>query len=432
MPCSTRRPGEARNGRTSLALLAESWLKEAEFSHKFDFSTSLGPRMQYDPFGNMYYSNYDPMSPEMMMQRQGNMPCACSPATWSRTAPEKPGWPSLDEGIKPRFATVFAQLYLKVNEEDKAFPYIEKLSATHPRQAKELAEEFIKTWTKNHDPNSQQLRRSRFFYVYGFESRAEGIPLTRSKQERNLVELAAWVTKLRKLPIGELDEKLLTGAFTACHSSAEVYRLDAINKVFGSFDALKPLTLAELIQQMRGNLIGVWRRPDEQEKQKTKRREKDIRGEVLRGYEVARAVVDQGLKKYPDHWALVLARASILHDENNYRQELEKSPQFAPRRQQAFAEFQKAARLYNAAAPALPQDEQNTAGLRAVVLRRPGGLRPSAYHRGDPGRRPPAAAHPPVAGEPQGRSPRAAHEQVRQLRSSLSSMRSTHRSRCAT
>src|SRR4029079_11520272 len=73
-----------------------------------------------------------------------------------------------------------------------------------------------------------------------------------------------------------------------------------------------------------------------------------------------RSVVDQGLKKYPDHWALVLARASILHDENNYRQELEKSSEFAPRRQQALAEFQRAARLYTAAAPGLPQDEQNT------------------------------------------------------------------------
>ena len=111
---------------------------------------------------------------------------------------------------------------------------------------------------------------------------------------------------------------------------------------------------------MRGNLIGVWRRPDEQEKQKTKRREKDIRAEVLRGYEVARTVVDQGLKNHPDHWALVLARATIMHDENNYRQELEKTLRVRPRRQQAFAEFQRAARLYVAAAPGLPQDEQNT------------------------------------------------------------------------
>jgi hypothetical protein len=353
-------PQRAKEWRPSLALLAEGWLKEAEFSHKFDMSTSLGPRMQFDPFGNIYYSNWDQMSPEMMMQRQGNMPRALLTGDVVKNRPGESWLALLDEGIKPKFATVLAQLYLKVNEEEKAFPFIETLSATHPRQAKELAEEFIRTWTKNHDPNSQQLRRSRFFYVYGFESRAEGIPLTRSKQERNLIELAAWVARLRKLPVGELDEKLLTGAFTACHSSAEVYRLDAINKVFGSFDALKPTTLAELIQQMRGNLIGVWRRPDEQEKQKTKRREKDIRAEVLRGYEVARAVVDQGLKKYPDHWALVLAKASILHDENNYRQELEKSAQFTPRRQEAFAEFQKAARLYGAAVPKLPQDEQST------------------------------------------------------------------------
>lgn len=353
-------PQRGKEWAQSLALLADAWLKEAEFSHKFDFSTSLGPRMQYDPFGNIYYSNYDPMSPEMMMQRQGNMPRALLTGDVVKHRPGDAWLALLDEGIKPKFATVFAQLYLKVNEEEKAFPYIESLASTHPRQAKDLAEEFLKTWTKNHDPNSQQLRRSRFFYVYGFESRAEGIPLTRSKQERNLVELAEWVKKLRKLPIGDLDEKLLTGAFTACHSSAEVYRLDAINKVFGSFEALKPVTLAELIQQMRGNLIGVWRRPDEQEKQKTKRREKDIRAEVLRGYEVARAVIDQGLKKHPDHWALVLAKASVLHDENNYRQALEKTSGFAPRRQEAFALFRRAAELYASAVPSLSEDEQNT------------------------------------------------------------------------
>ena len=69
--------------------------------------------------------------------------------------------------------------------------------------------------------------------------------------------------------------------------------------------------------------MGVWRQPAEQEKSKTKRREKDISAEVLRGYEVARAVIDRGLAKHPDDWALVLARATLMHDENNYRQEIE-------------------------------------------------------------------------------------------------------------
>ena len=40
-----------------------AWLAEAEFSHQFDDSTSLGPRMQRDPFGNMFFVNDDGMSP---------------------------------------------------------------------------------------------------------------------------------------------------------------------------------------------------------------------------------------------------------------------------------------------------------------------------------------------------------------------------------
>lgn len=352
-------PGLAQKWSSSLALLAEAWLREAEFSYHYDHSTSLGPRMYYDPYGNSYYSNYDPFSPDMMARQRG-LPMAVKVADLVKERPGDAWIAFVDPGIKPKFATVFAKMYLKVNEEDEAFPYIERLARTNPRQAKELAEEFVRVWTKNHDPNSQQLRRSRFFYVYGFENRAEGIPLTRSKQERNLVELSGWVKKLRELPIGEIDENLLTQAFTKCHSTAEVYRLDAIEKVFGSFDSLRPKILAELCQQMRGNLMGVWRQPAEQEKSKTKRREKDIRAEVLRGYAVARSVIDRGLSKHPDEWALVLARATLMHDENNYLQEIERTPEFAARRQKAFAEFRRAALLYAKAAPALEQSDEAT------------------------------------------------------------------------
>jgi hypothetical protein len=111
---------------------------------------------------------------------------------------------------------------------------------------------------------------------------------------------------------------------------------------------------------MRANLVTVWRQPDQQQQQKTRRKEQDIRAEVLRGYEVARSVVDQGLARHPDHWALVLARAAVLHDENNYLQELERSPEFVPRRREAMAEFRRAAELYVAAEPALTAEEQST------------------------------------------------------------------------
>ena len=56
--------------------------------------------------------------------------------------------------MQPKIAMVFAQLYLKVNEEAMAFPFIEKLAATHPDKTRELVKEFLQVWTRNHDPNA--------------------------------------------------------------------------------------------------------------------------------------------------------------------------------------------------------------------------------------------------------------------------------------
>jgi hypothetical protein len=253
-----------------------------------------------------------------------------------------------------------AQLYLKVNEETKAFPFIEALAGANAPKAKELAQEFLTVWTKNHDPNSERSRTNTYMFMYGFEQRASGIPLTRSKQERNLAELAVWLEKLRALPIGELDEQLVLNAFTTSHSTAEVFRLETIEKVFGPMDRLKPRTLAELAQRMRTNLATVWRRPDVQEQQKTKRKQKDIEREVLAGYEVAKAAVARALERHADHWALLVARAALQHDENNFRQEVQKSSEFAGRRQEALRALAAAADRYVAVAPGQPVEEETT------------------------------------------------------------------------
>ena len=161
----------------------------------------------------------------------------------------------VDESLKPEFQQAAAKLYLKVKQEGDALPFIEQLATTYPSVAQELVDEFLTVWTQNHDPNSARNRTSSFLYVYGFQQRAQSIPLTRSKQQRNLEELADLLKRLRVLPV-ELDEDLMQRAFTTCHSQAEVYRLDAIEKVFGDLETVKPQTLAALTQGMRTNLGG--------------------------------------------------------------------------------------------------------------------------------------------------------------------------------
>jgi len=334
-------PERAEEWARTLNLLAANWLREAEHAYKYSTSAQFGPVYRRDPYGNIYYVN------QSYTSRNRNLPQPIPPEKMLDARPSDAWLAIVVDGLRPRFSIVLAQLLLKAQREQEAFPFIETLASTHPERAEELVEEFLRVWADNHNPNAQAARTASHMFMYGFEQRANAIPLTRSKQERNLAELAEWVKRLRALPLEDLDESLIAHAFTSAHSAAEVYRVETIEGVFGSLGDLGPTTLAELVQRMRANLVSVWRRPSVQKDNQTRRRQKDIENEILRGYEVARAVVDQGIAAHPDHWGLALARASVDHDENNFRQEVERFSEFSAVREEAFASFQHVAELYH-------------------------------------------------------------------------------------
>src|SRR5262249_55961697 len=81
---------------------------------------------------------------------------------------------------------------------------------------------------------------------------------------------------------------------------------------------------------------------------------------VLRGYALAGTVVSDALKQFPDDWSLTLARAALLHDETNYRQEVAKSSDYTKKRDLAISDFQRAATLYADQVKKLSQDEETT------------------------------------------------------------------------
>jgi hypothetical protein len=352
-------PELARDWSPTLNLLAANWLHEAAYSYQYDQSTARGPVLQRDMFGNFFYGSWS-VGGSTRVQMQGNIPQPITTGEMLDIRPSEAWREHLAPGLQPKLDMVLAQLLLKVSEEDEAFPFIERLAQALPDRAEDLVEEFLRVWSDNHNPNTQNQRTNTYMFMYGFDQRANGIPLTRSKQERNLAELAGWVERIRALPIERVDETLLAKAFTNAHSTAEVFRIENIERVFGSLAELEPKTLAELVQTMRSNLASVWRDPALQEKKGTRRREKDIQAEVLRGYEVAYAVVERALAEHPDEWSLVLARAAVAHDENNYRGELAKSSEFAARRGATFAEFQRAADLYREHVAELAVEDQTT------------------------------------------------------------------------
>ena len=369
-------PEKAADWQDTLTLLAANWLKEADASYRLDNRQQFGQQWRRDRYGNYYFID-DPENASPYRYQNGNQAQPIPIEDVLEARPRQDWLALVDADLKPKFATILSQLHLKAGEDAEAFPYIEQLAPTHAEQAHDLAEEFLRVWTRNHNPNEKRSS-SPYMYYWGYEQRADRIPLTRSKQERNLEELGGWVRRLRALPIGELDEQLLAKAFTTSHSKAEIYRLEAIEEVFGSLDNLEPRTIAELIQQMRGNLAGVWRLPDVQKKNNTNRKQRDIQAEVRRGYELSLTVVRQALEKHPDHWALVMAEAAVLHDQNDFRQEIEKFSKFSERRQEALARYRRAAELYAAAVTDMTEEEQTPyvyeqwfyAGLGAVDLER--------------------------------------------------------------
>ncbi|WP_425400767.1 hypothetical protein [Aeoliella sp.] len=349
-------PEVAKSWQDKLTLLAAVWLREAQVSYQYDTSVSLGPALQRDMYGNFFYFDMNGMS----RPRNNNQPNPIPVGEVLKVKPSDVWLEYVAEGLKPQMEKQVAQLLLKVNEEDAAFPYIERLANSHPKVADSLVSEFLRIWTDNHDPNSSRNRTNSYMFMYGYERRAESIPLTRSKQERNLEELSALVKRLNDLPLEDVDEQQLVRAFTTCHSSAEVYQLDAIAKVFGPLESLEPKTLAALGQQMRSNLVGMWRMPTTQKDAKTKRKQKDIAAEVERGYQVALAVVDGGLATHPEDWSLVLAKASILHDANDYRRTIAPDSKFVARQENAFGGFQRAAELYSGTVGDIREDEETT------------------------------------------------------------------------
>jgi hypothetical protein len=342
-------PRLAEQWRATLGLLASAWIVEAAYSCANSQSDTLGPVMERDEFGNIFWTT----------QRRGGggQVRAVEPVDVIAAQPGAEWAALLDDALLPHFTTVSAQLFLKVNEPERAFPFIEQLATMNPRKAKDLAHEFLRVWMQNNNPNASR-RTNSYMFMYGFEQRASGIPLTRSKQERNLQALGSWVERLRQLPIGGIDEQLLGEAFVAAHSTAEVYRLETIERVFGDVADLDPVLLGELLGKMRTNLATVWRRPDVQEAAKTKRSQRETLLEVAKGYDTALEVARRALDKRGPHWALLVVVASILHDRNNFARELGPSSDFAETRKAAFRLFDQAAEHYLGIADGLRLDQE--------------------------------------------------------------------------
>jgi hypothetical protein len=346
---------------SALNVLALGWMQEAEYSKNRPMQRRPTMYPEFDPYGNQIY--FDGM--QQNYQDPNQLP-AIPIDQLLPTAPADAWLAALEKSVLPRMRILLAELHLKIDEDQKALPYLEAVAADQPKAALSLANDLLRGWARSHDPNSQ-MPMNRYgpygMVYYGpgspYGMNPQGTPLTRAMQVRNIADLSKLLNQLQNLPIPPLDQKVVVSAFSAAHSRAEVFRLEDIEKVFGPIPDMKSDTLAEILQTMRERLAGQWRAPRVQQDAKTKRSDKEIEAEVTRGYELVMGLIQRGLDKVPDDWRMNLVYGAALFDwaEFDYGKKVDLAI-YVEKRDRAFKSFERAAALYAAKAPELEDKDQ--------------------------------------------------------------------------
>ena len=268
---------------------------------------------------------------------------------------------------------------VRAGDKKRSFAVIREIAAYDREAAKELAEGYVRTWARQRDSQAdaeqqymrrfgghglstqqmQQLRWSIHSIGHGSDS---GIPLTRARQVRNLTRFANLLEEIVQLNLPPLDDEVLVSAFTDCHSPAEVYRAEDIERVFGPLSSLAVKTAISLANSMRTNLAGIWRQPDIQQQSQTRRTDKDLIAEINRGYRLTLKLLAAAVEREPDNpdSHSLVGTVYFDHAEFLYGQQANLET-YIKTRDRAFAGYRRAHEAYMKRLPKLKLEDQSAA-----------------------------------------------------------------------
>lgn len=255
-----------------------------------------------------------------------------------------------DPALRARVLESLVRTFLVEGEEAAAFANIELLATAKHASAPDLLAEFLRAWARNHNPNPYSpYAQQPIMYGPNGQPISRGMPLvpvTRSLQERNLDELTQLVARIRKLPGNPPEEALLVQAFMSCYTANAIYSRQELQNVFGPPKDLKPESLSRLTEQMRTSVTLLRAQLAQQGQQKPARKPEDLQADVLAGYAVMRALLDDALTQQPTNWRLALNRTVVMFDELDFQHDIGPKPDFTTRRTEIMADFARVAGLY--------------------------------------------------------------------------------------
>lgn len=336
-------PVDADAPSAALGLVGMRLAAEAEFS------------LAANPNDYRYY-NYLP--------NEGRLPTYIETGDLLDSMPSVAWMERVDAGLAERLMGLRVRLAASARLPEDALATVRLAQARRPELAQELAEEFLNAWTSALEAQRVEglNQNQAIFFVNGVRQVNPGsAPLTRAHQMRSLAKLADVLQAFGELGLQPMEPEALVEGFAACHSSAEVYQVEDIEKLLGPIDAMEPRMAVALADNMRRNLASRWASDQVQAAAGTKRNKTQMEAEIERGYLLADRVLTRAIEQEPDGWMNVLIRGALMFDFAEFSHERDPDMrEYAPIRDSSFASMGRAMSLY--------ADEVQSGSVEPTVL----------------------------------------------------------------
>lgn len=248
---------------------------------------------------------------------------------------------------KDRSQVIEAALSLKKDNPKLAQKIVDKYIASCASNGPSWEERLEQTMRQysHYPPSQQRFYRNHFRQQMANDS--NGVSLTRSQQTVNLTKLKEEIAKLNEQNLYPTANAMVDG-FKSASSPAEVYSSESLQFVFGDLDSLSTELSLAICQQMQLGLAGQWRNNEVQEQAGTKRTERELALELVRGYDLAAKLAESITVKSPQNLAASLVAGAIRFDQAEYLYGLgSELPAYVALRDRAFEHIQAAAQIYS-------------------------------------------------------------------------------------
>lgn len=267
---------------------------------------------------------------------------------------------AVDPGLAGRLELMSATVAAGAGNVEGVLAMIRPLLATDKERAQKLADSLVEAWPNYVKPQSDSYdpygyggvrsyyngRMMSYGGYYGGNGYDGGVPLTRARQKRYTEQLGLALQELKTLGLSTSPASVVA-AFSASHSDAEVYTREDIEALFGKVDTISPEVGVELGDEMRRRLGSLWRSAKTQQENGTKRNDKQIAAEVVRGYTLALDMAAASQLGDPRSWraATLIADLSFDKAEFLYGQKIDLAT-YSTLREEAFSAYSFATKRY--------------------------------------------------------------------------------------